>query len=156
MKGSKHSLQCHPHDAALVNAHSFVSMGLEAVCCPCHSAAHCRLMKSQPSLCHCRPCRGRRHCDCHCCCHCHCWLCYNPNCCCPLLLPLPLAFAVAVAVNYCRRRLCHVAVGHHRCHCPHCRPLPSPSPLAIAVAISVGHHRCHHHQPLPRVVALVH
>jgi hypothetical protein len=33
MKGSKHSLQHHPHDAALVNAHSFESMGVEARCC---------------------------------------------------------------------------------------------------------------------------
>jgi hypothetical protein len=37
LKGSKHSKQCHPHDAVLVNALSFVSMGVEARCCPCHS-----------------------------------------------------------------------------------------------------------------------
>jgi hypothetical protein len=163
LKGSKHSSQCHPHDAALVNALSFVSMGVEARCHPCHSTAHCRHMKRQPCLHHCRPHRGRLHCDrrrhlhhhcqlrCHRRCHRHCHRrCHRP-------LPLPSAIAIADAVDHHRRRLCCVAISPCHCRCRHpChRPLPSPSPLAIAVAISVGHHHHRRHRPFPRVVALV-
>ncbi len=156
LKGEKHSYQCHPHDAALVNALSFVYMGVEARCRPCHSTAHCRHMKRQPFLCHHHPRRGRRHCDHRChlrhrrCCRCHC-RCHHP-------LPLPSAIAVTVAINHCCHLLCCVAVNHCRC-CHHCcrpchRPLLSPSPLAIVVAISVGHH-CHRCRwPFMRVVAL--
>jgi hypothetical protein len=50
LKGSKHSLQCHPHDAALVNALSFVSMGVEARCHPSKSTAHLCHMNRQPFL----------------------------------------------------------------------------------------------------------
>ncbi len=144
LKGRKHSQQCHPHDAALVNALSFVSMGVEARCRPCHSAAHCRHMKRQPCLHHRHPCRGHCHCDCRCHLCCCCQLCHHPRCRCPS--PSLSAIAVAVAVNHCHHRLCCVAISHCRCHhrCPHHRPLPSPSPLAIAVAISIGHH-CHRH-----------
>ncbi len=159
LKGSKHSLQCHPHDAALVNAHSFVSMRAEARCCPCHSAAHCQHMKKQPSLCHCCPCHDRCHCNCghHLHLHCHCRLCQGRCCRCrrPLLLPLPLAIAIAVTVNHCCRHLCCVAVSHCHCRRPCHRPLPSLSPSAIAVAISIGHHHLRCHQPFWRVVALV-
>jgi hypothetical protein len=156
LKGSKHYLQHHPHDAALVNAHSFVSMGVEARCCPCHSAAHCRHMKRRPSLHHCCP----HHGCCHCNCHRHLRHCCRLHCCChcrhPFLLPLPSAIAVAVAVDHCRRHLCCVAVSHCRscCRCPHHQPLPSPSPSAIAVAISIGHHRRCRLRPFLRVVAL--
>ncbi len=154
LKGRKHSYQCHPHDAALANALSFVSMGVEARCRPCHSAAHCRHMKRQPCLCHRHPCHG--HCHCDCCCHLRCCrqLCCHHHCHCPL--PLPSSIAVEVAVNHCRHRLCCVALSHCRCRRlpPCCRPLPSPSSLAIAVAISVGHHRHCRHWPFPRVVAL--
>jgi hypothetical protein len=157
LKGRKHSFQRHPHDAALVNAHSFVSMGVEARYLPFHSAAHCQHMNRQPSLCHCCPGRGRCHCDCRChlrgccrlCCHCH--LCFQ------LLLPLPLpsAIAIPVAANHCHRCLCLVIVSHcHPC-CPCHQPLLSPSPLAIAVAISTSHHHCRCRCPFPRVVVLV-
>jgi hypothetical protein len=164
LKGRKNSLQRHPHAAALVNAHFFVSMGVEARCRPCHSAAHCRHMKRQPSHPHCCHCHGRchfnchhyRHCCCrrrHCCCHhCRCHHRYPL----PLLLPSPLATAIAVAVTHCCRHLCCVAISHRRCHHRHTRrwPLPSLSPSAIAVAISVGHHRLRCHRQLQRVVAL--
>ncbi len=155
LKGRKHSKQCHPHDAALLNALSFVSMGVEARCRPCHSTAHPRHMKRQPCLCHCHPCHGRRHCNR--CCHLrrrHCQLHHHRRCCCPL--PSPSAIAIAVAVDHHHRPLCCVAISH-RCCChrrPCHRPLPSPSPLAIAVAISVSHH-CHHcRRPFLRFVAL--
>jgi hypothetical protein len=152
LKGIKHSLQCHPHDASLVNALFFVSMGVEARCHPCHSAAHCRHMKRQPSLCHCPPCHGRCHCDPHCHLHCRCQLrCHHRRC-----RPLPSlsAIAIAVAVNHRRHCLCCIAISHHCCHRPCHRPLPSPSPLANAVAISVGHHCCHRHWPFQSVIAL--
>ncbi len=152
LKGSKHSLQHHPHDAALVNAHSFVCMGVEARCRPCHSTAHCQHMKRQPSLHHCCPCHGRHHCDC--CPHLrhhhplHC----RPRRHCPL--PSLSAIAVAVAIAYCCRCLCHIAVSHCHRHHPCHRPFLSPSLSAIAAAISVGHHHCCCHRSLPRVVAL--
>ncbi len=147
-------MQCHPHDAALVNALSFVSMGVEARCRPCHSAAHCQHMKRQPCLCHRRPCHGCCHSGCRCHLRCCCRLrCYH-RCCCPS--PLPSAIAIAVAVNHSHRCLCCVAVSHchHRCLRPCHQPLLSPSPSAIAVSISIGHH---HHRccwPFLRVVAL--
>jgi hypothetical protein len=148
LKGSTHSLQCHPHDAALVNAHSFVSMGVEAMCCPCHSAALHRHMKRQPSLCNCCPCRGHCHCDCCRRLRCRCQFCCNCRRRCPLPLPLLPAITIAVAIDHCCRRLCCIAVS--RCHrrCPCHRQLPSLSPLVIAVAISVGHHL-----PLPLAIA---
>jgi hypothetical protein len=154
LKGSKHSQQCHPHEAALVNALSFVSMGVEARCCPCHSTAHCWHMKRQPFLCNGCPCHGRHHCDHRCHLHHRCRLPCRCRCHRPSPLPLPSAIAVAVAVDHCCCHLCHVAISHCRCRCP-CRwPLLSPSPLAIAVAISVGHHCRHCHRPFPRVFAL--
>ncbi len=146
LKGSKHSKQCQHHDTALVNALSFVSMGVEARCCPCHSAAHLRHMKRQSFLCHCHPCHGCCHCNfhrhlCHHCglsCHCHC---HHP-------LPLPLVI----------------------CHCGCHRPLPllsllrcrQPSPLllpllsAIALSVTIGHCSCHLHRasPLPSLSAI--
>jgi hypothetical protein len=149
LKGRKHSLQCHPHDAALVNALSFVSMGVEARCRPCHSTAHHRHMKRQPCLCHHHPRRGRCHCNR--CRHLHCCfqLCHHRRCHCPL--PLLCAIAVAVAVDYRRRHLCCVAVSHRRCHCRcpccrpcrlhHCWPSQLPSPSAITITIAIGHFR---------------
>ncbi len=145
MNGSKHSSQCHPHDAALVNALSFVSMGVEARCHPSKSAAHCRHMKRQtflhgcPCHCHllCHHCRHLRlRLRCHCCRH---------HCCrrnCPLPSPLPWAISV-VTVNHRHCHLCRIAVSHCCCCCPCRRTLPSPSLSAIAVAIAVGHH-CRH------------
>jgi hypothetical protein len=153
LKGSKHSKQCHPHDAALVNALSFVSMGVEARCRPSKSAAHPCHMKRQPFLCNGCPRCGRRHCHRRCHLHCHCRLrcrCrrhrhHRRRCNLPSLLPLPLAIAIAVAFNHCRCHLCRVAISHRCCPCPcPCHwPLPSLSPSAIAVAIAVGHHHCH-------------
>ncbi len=132
----------------------------------CHSAAHCRHMKRQPSLCHCCPCCGHHHCNRHCrlhlCLHCRCRLhlccCCRLNChhcchcgCCP---PLPSAIAILVPVAHCCRHLRCIAISHCHCRCPCHWPLPSPSLLAIPVAISVGHHHCCQRCPLPRVVAL--
>jgi hypothetical protein len=159
LKGSKHSLQCHPHDAALVNALSFVFMGVEARCRPSKSAAHRRHMKRQPFFYNGRPHCGRCHCHHHHHLRCHRRLHRRRPCRCryrcyrrcrrrrrrnrPSPSPLPSAIAVAVAVNHCRCHLCHVAIIHRCCLRPCCWSLPSPSPLAIAVAIAVGHHRCH-------------
>ncbi len=159
-KGSKHSQQCHPHDEALVNALSFVSMGVEARCCPCHNAAHCQHMKRQPSLCHYCHCCGRCNCDCrhHRRCRCRHHLRCQCSRRCRSLLPSPLlsplAIAVAVAIAHHHRCLFHIAVSHCRRRRPPCRPLLSPSPLAIAVAIAIDHHCCRRPCPLLRVVAL--
>ncbi len=130
LKGSKYSLQCHPHDSVLVkvNAHSFVSMGVETKYFPCHSAAHHWHMKKQPSLCHCCPHHGCYYCNhrCHLRCHCslHCCCCCHRCCRRPLLLPLPSTIAFAVAIAHCRHCLCPVAVSHchHHCHPPCHRP----------------------------------
>jgi hypothetical protein len=152
LKGRKHSYQCHPHEAALVNALFFVSMGVEARCHPCHSTAHCWHLKWQPCLHHHHIRNGRCHCNRRCHLRCHCRLRHHCRCHCPL--PLPSAIAIAVAVDHCRHRLCCVAISNCHCRCPHHQPLLSPSPSAIAVAISIGHH-CHCcRQPFPRVVAL--
>ena len=138
LKGSKHPLQHHPHGAALVDAHSFVSMGVEARYRPCHSPAHCRHMKRQPSHCHCCPrcgrcyCNRRRHLS-HCC-----RLCHNRRCCRPL--PLPLAIAIAVAIDHRHRRLCCIAISHCRCHCRCCR---------YSIFVTVGHRSCHLSWPSP-------
>jgi hypothetical protein len=148
LKGSKHSLQRHPHDAALVNAHSFVSMGVEARCCPCHSTAHCWHMKRRPALCHCCPHCGRCHCNPRCCLrHCCCLHC-RPL---PLPLPSPLPSLMPIAIA-----ICHCC---HSCCCPllppsplRCRqPLPSlsPSPSVISISITVDHYSCHLHWPSP-------
>ncbi len=122
-----------------MNAHSFVFMGGETSCCPCHSAAHCWHMKRQPSLCHCCHHRGRYHCNCRCRHSCHRRLCCPCHRRCPLPLPLPSAVAVAVAIAHRHWCLNRIAVSHRRCpHPPHW-PLPSPLLSAIAVAISIGH-----------------
>ena len=144
LKGSKHSLQCHPHDAALVNELSLCPWGWRQGVAS-KSAVHCRHMKRQPFL-HGGPCRGcllchrRRHLQLQlhrCCC---CRHCCRRNC--PSLLPLLWVIA-AVAVSHCCRHLCCVAVSHHCSRCPCRRPLPSLSPSAIAVAIAIGYHPCH-------------
>jgi hypothetical protein len=143
-------LQRHPHDAALVNAHSFVSMGVEAMCCPCHSATHCQHMKRQPSLCHCHPCHDHRHCNCrshlrclhdsvavtvtHCRCRCRhrrpllLWLPSTIAAAVSVVLPSDIAVVVAIAVV--------LAVGHF--HLRQHRPLQLPSPLAITIACCLG------------------
>jgi hypothetical protein len=118
-----------------VNALSFVSMGVEARCCPSKSTAHLRHMKRQPFLCNGCPCRGR--CHCHRCCHLHCRCQFRHRCRCRrnrlLPSPLPSAIAIAVSVNHRRCHLCPVTVSHCCCQHPCHWPLPSPSPLAIAV-----------------------
>jgi hypothetical protein len=154
LKGSKHSLQCHPHGAALVNAHSFVSMGVEAMCHPCPSAARCRHMNRRPSLCHYYPCHGCCHCNhcCHLCCRCHLnHHCHHPSpvarchrrCRWPLPLQLPSTIAAAVSVALLSVIAVAVglalAIGH--CHLHHHWPLQLPSLLAITVAVAVGHFR---------------
>jgi hypothetical protein len=146
LKGSKHSLQHYPHDAVLVNVHSFVPIGVEARCCPCHSTAHCRHMKRQSSLLWPLPLQLPS---------------LSPSSLpTPLPSPLPIAItvavgiAVAVTVDHCHRCLCRIAISHRHHHCPCRRPLLSLSPSAIAVAISVGHHCCHRRRPFRRVVAL--
>jgi hypothetical protein len=156
LKGRKHSYQCHPHDTALVSALSFVSMGVEARCRPCHSAAHCWHMKRQPSLHHRHPCRGHRYCNPRRCRRRRCCRQLRRHRCCHCPLPLPSAIAIAVTVDHCHCRLCCIAVSHCRRHRRgHClRPLPSPSPSAIVVAISIGHHHHRCRQPFLRVVAL--
>ncbi len=147
LKGSKHSLQLHPHDAALVNAHSFVFMGVEARCCPCHSTAHRRHMKRQPSLHHCCPRCGHCHCNCrrrlhrrpHCQVHCRCRHRHHRRhrCCRPLPSRLPLPIAATVSVASPSAIDITLAVGHCRLH--HHRPLQLPSPSAITVAVAIGH-----------------
>ncbi len=141
LKDNKHSLQCHPHVAALVNAHSCVSMGMEARCCPCHSAAHCWHMKRQPSLCHCCPPCGRCHCNphrCLCCCCCFCLRCHRhyPR---PLPLKLPSNFATVVSVVLLSAIAIAIAlaVGHCRLH--HHWPLQLPSLWVTTVAVAIGH-----------------
>jgi hypothetical protein len=128
----------------MVNALSFVSMGVEARCCPCHSTAHCRHMKRQPCLC---PPHGCHHCNHHRHLRHRCRLCHHRHCCCPLPLlsamllwspstiaaavsvASPSAIAVAVAIT--------LAIGH--CRLCHRQPLQLPSPFAITVTIAVGH-----------------
>ncbi len=130
LNGSKHSQQCHPHDAYTC----VLSMGVEARCRPSKSTAHCCHMKRQPFLCNGCPCRG--HCHCHRCCHlpCCCRLRCRCRCSCrrnrPLPLPLLAAIAIAVTVNHQRDHLCWAAV------------------IAVAVALAVGHCRLRHRQPL--------
>ncbi len=136
-------------NAALVNALSFVSMGVEARCHPSKSTAHLCHMKRQPFLCNGPPRRGR--CHCHRCCHLPCR--YQLRCrlrrhrrrCSNRLSPSLLlsAIAIAVSVNHCRHHLCRIAISHRCCRRPYHRPLLSPSPSAIAVAIAIGHHYCH-------------
>ncbi len=115
-------------------------MGAEARCHPCHSTAHCRHMKRQPSLCHRCTCRGHCHFDCHRHLCCHCRLHRHCRCCRPS--PLLSAVAIAVAVNHPPSSLLH-------CHQPSTLPLPLPLPSAIAVSITVSHHSCHLRWPSP-------
>ncbi len=141
LKGRKHSLQHHPHDAALVSKHSFLSMGVEARCCPCHSAKHCQHMQRQPSLHHCCHHSGRCHCNCHCRLGCRCRIRHGLRCprrCCrPLPLWSPIAAAISVALSSAITVAVVLAVGH--CHFCHHRPLQLPSPSAITVAVAVSH-----------------
>jgi hypothetical protein len=131
----------------MTHALSFVSMGVEARCCPSKNTAHCHHMKRQPFLRNGHPHCGRCHCHCRHHLHCHHWLHSRCHCHChcnhPLPLPLPSAIANAVAVDHRRRHLCCVAISNCCCHCPCRRPLLSLSPSAIAVAIANGHHHCH-------------
>jgi hypothetical protein len=122
-------------------------MGVEARCCPCNSAAHNQHMKRQPSLHHCRHCRGHCNCNrrCHYHCHCHCRCCQR----CRSLLPLPLPsdITVAVAIAHHRRSLFFVVVSHAiavtlavgDCRLHHHWQSQSPYPLAITVAVAVAH-----------------
>ncbi len=116
-----------------MNALSFVSMGAEARCHPCHSAAHLRHMKRQPSHCHCRTRPGHHHCNR--CCHLRqcCRLCCHRHCHCPSPLPS------ATCHCGCHRPLPLLSLLH--CHQPSL--LPSPLPSAIAVSVTVGHRSSH-------------
>ncbi len=153
------------HDAALVNAHSFVSMRVEARCCPCHSAAHCRHMKRQPSLCHCCcrhgccHCNPRRHLRCHCrlhChSHCHCGHRHFHSRHCPLLSPLPIALTVPVTVCHYRCGCCWPLPTSSLSRCRQPWPSPSPLPSVIAVSVTVGHRSCHLCRPSPSLSPLV-
>jgi hypothetical protein len=122
-------------------------MGVEARCRPCHSAAHRRHMKRQPSLCHCCPCHGHRHCDCRRHLHHHCRL--HRHCRCRRQFPLPSA----ICRCGCRQPLPPLSLLCCR------QPLPSPLPLKLAIAISVtvGHCSCHLHwaslSPLPLAIS---
>ncbi len=136
---NKHSLQWHPHGAALGNAHSFVSRGGGKAlplpqCCtlPAHEEATLHCVSYHDGHCCHRRCRPHPHCDFRHRLHCrrHCRYCR------PLLLPLPSAITIAVAVSH----------HHHRCRWPSqlplplplLTPLPSPSLSAIGVAIAVA------------------
>jgi hypothetical protein len=140
LKGSKHSWQCHPHDAALVNALSFVSMGVEARCRPSKSAAHLHRMKRQPFLCNGCPCHGRCHCHHHCHLHCRCRLhrrcIYRCRCNCPPL-PLRSLSTIAAAISGALPSAIAVANALAAVHCRLCHRWPSqlPSPLAITIAM---------------------
>jgi hypothetical protein len=119
-----------------------------ARCCPCHSAAHCRHMKRQPSL-----------------------VSFVMTVivpiaiaitvaiaiavtvsitvaiaiiCRPLPSPLPLAITVAVTVCHCQRCFRCCCCCHRRCHSNCRQALPSPLPSAIAVS----HRRRHCCWPL--------
>jgi hypothetical protein len=142
LKGSKYSLQRHLHDAALVNAHSFVSMGVEARCRPCHSTAHCWHMKvppfgivvlamavalQLPSL----------------------SLLPSLS---PLPLPSPIAFAVAIGHCHCSCRGPSPPPSPPRCRQPSL--LPSPLPSAIAVSVTISHHSHHLCWPSPSSLLL--
>ncbi len=144
LKGSKHSYQCCHHDAVLVNALSFVSMGVEARCRPCHSAAHLQHMKRQASFCHCHPRCWRCNCDRCCHLHHHCQL--RCHCRCLCQLPLPLA------ICHCGCHQPSLPLSLLRCHQPSLLPLPSPS--AIAVSVTIGHRSCHLHQASPSLLPL--
>jgi hypothetical protein len=124
-------------------------MGVEARCCPCHSAAHCRHMKRQPCLCHRCPRCGRHHFNCRC--HLrHCRrLCHHRRCPCPsqspsaipLRLPSTIAAAVSVAFPSAIAVALAVALAVGHCRLCHCRPSQLPSLLAITVTVAVGHFR---------------
>jgi hypothetical protein len=134
-----------------MHALSFVSMGMEARCCPSKSTAHCRHMKRQPFLHNGCPRRGHCHCHRRChlhrrrqlCCHCHCRC--HCNCPSPLLLPLALplqllstiAAAISVALPSAIAIDLTLAIGHCRlCHCqPSQLPLPSAITFAMLLAI---------------------
>jgi hypothetical protein len=121
----------------------FMSMGVEARCCPSKSTAHFRHMKRQPFLCNGCRCRGRCHCH-HCChlCRC-CRLHHHCHCRCPLPLRLPSTIAAALSVASPSAIAITVSValtiGHCRLH--YWWPLQLPSLLAITVTVAVGHFR---------------
>ncbi len=122
-----------------MNALSFVSMGVEARCRPCHSAAlfSAHEEATLPSSLSPSP-----------------W----PS---PLRLPLPSPSSLPTPWPTLLPSPIVVAVGHSRCnrrqplplpsllHCHQPSPLPSPLPLAIAVSITIGHLSCHLSRPSP-------
>jgi hypothetical protein len=125
----------------------FVSMGVEARCCPCHSAAHCRYMKRQPCLCHHHPRHGRRHCNRRRHLRHYCQLCHHCHCRCPSPSPLPITITVGHCCCGCRQPSPPLSLLRCRQPLPSPSPLPLPSPSAIAVSVTVGHHCCHLHWP---------
>ncbi len=154
LKGSKHSPQCHPHDArTFVCVHGGggkVSPVQKHCTLPPHEEAilpswspspwPSPLPSPSPSP---TPTPSPCRCGCH---HRHC---RNR----PLPSSLPWAIAV-VAVNHCHRHLCCVAVSHCCRRRPCRRTLPSPSLSAIAVAIACRPSLSPCRRPFPRVVAL--
>jgi hypothetical protein len=143
LKGSKHSLQCHPHDAC-----TFVCVhGGGARCCPLKSTAHHHHIKRQPFLWLPLP-----------------WLLQMPS---PLpspppsptssLLPSPslsplqsqspIANAIVVSHCHCGCRQPLLLPSLLRCRQPSLLPLPLPS--AIAVSVTVSHCSCHCRWPSP-------
>jgi hypothetical protein len=157
LKGSKHSQQCHPYDAAGECTFLCVHGGGGKVsplpqCCtlPAHEEATLPLsllpspwrFPLQPSLTSLLPMPTSL----------------------PSPLPSPSPSLLPIAVSHCRcgcrrplplpslSRCCQP----RRCCCTFHWPLPSPSSSAIAVIISAGHHRCRCCccRPFLRVVAL--
>ncbi len=155
LKGSKHSSQCHPHDAALVNELSLCPWGWrQGVARPKRCTLPPHEEATLPS-----------------------WLpspwpsplqlplpsltltpLPSPS---PSLLPLQSPIAVATAVGHCcSHREPLPPPSLLRCCQPSLLPLPLPSD--IAVSIIVGHHSFHCcwpllspcRRPFPRVVAL--
>ncbi len=116
-KWSKHSLQWHPHGAALANAHSFVSWGGRQGVAPATALHIAGTWRGNPPLM--MSLGWQRHCPrcpCHCHCNCLCRLHHHHHCChhCrrrqPLLPLLPSAIAVTVVVSHRRHRL-HLCRG---------------------------------------------
>ncbi len=147
LKGSKHCSQCHPHDAALVNALSLCSWGQRQGVAHPKSAAHCRHMKRQPFLhgrlhrgcllCHgcCHLClQHHRHRHCRCCCRRRRRRNRHRRCCGPLLrLPWQITADISVALPSAIAVAIALAVGHCRLH--HRRPSQLPLPSAITVTM---------------------
>ncbi len=120
LKWSKHSLQWHPHGAALDNAHSFVSRGGRQGVAP---ASACTLLAHEEAT---LPCVS--HCD------------NNVI----IAVAVVIVIAIAVAVSVAVAIAVAIAIGHCHCHFRDHWPLPLPLPSAIAVGHRRLHLRFHH------------